>query len=84
MRESGSGSGEDYRKFFEPLFCYSRDIMFVDRYLDPSESNYAEFAALLPFLHRKKSHCQVSIHRIAEKAEMSADPRGSACCRLQR
>ncbi|MBM3852864.1 MAG: hypothetical protein FJ399_06875 [Verrucomicrobia bacterium] len=58
---------DDYRKFFEPLFTYSRELFFVDQYLDPLEPNYSDFSKLLRFLHQKNQSCRVSIHRSIEK-----------------
>nr|MBP9913107.1 hypothetical protein [Opitutaceae bacterium] len=76
-----------YRKFFEPLFYYSREIMFVDRHLDPTKPNYAEFAELLRFLHVKNPLCRVSIHRDFEMDKYVNSPaeiRGEWLERFQR
>ena len=62
-------SFEAYCKFFEPLFVYSREVMFVDQYLDPSKRNYAEFQRLLQLLHRTNRVCRVSIHRSAHQRD---------------
>jgi hypothetical protein len=67
-------SFEDYRKFFEPLFVYSKEVMFVDQYLDPTEPNYEEFRRLLQFLHRRNRHCRVSIQRSSHKRDRGPRP----------
>jgi hypothetical protein len=64
----------DYRKFFEPLFVYSKEVMFVDQYLDPTEPSYAEFRQLLKFLHFRNRHCRVSIQRGSHKRDHGPRP----------
>ena len=54
---------DDYERALCPIFKHSRSLMFIDPYLDLSESNYKEFVGLLHAIAKVRPDVQIELHR---------------------
>ena len=53
----------DYTRVLSPIFKHSRSLMFIDPYLDLTESNYGDFVHLLHEIAMVRPEVQIELHR---------------------